>query len=694
MSAKNYLSWPDYGVIIGYFVFVLAVGLVSSRKSKGDVSSFFMASRNMHWIPVGASLFASNVGSGHFIGLAGTGAASGIGIAAFEINATFVLLLLGWLFVPVYMSSGVYTMPEYLRERFGGQRIRIYLSVLALLLYVFTKISADLFAGALFIQEAIGQSSPEWLYFSVLILLAIAAIFTMAGGLTAVMWTDFVQTILMVLGALVLTGIAFSRVGGYEQLVYKYPLALPSKLAFDTNNKTCNAPPPYAFNLMRPIVGSDLPWTGIVFGLTILAIWCWCTDQVIVQRTLASRNIIHAKAGCILGGWLKFLPLWLLVFPGMIARVLFPEEVGCVDPETCKKFCGSAAGCTNKAYVKLVLELLPDGLRGLMLAVMMAALMSSLTSIFNSSSTIFTMDIWACVRRNAWKKRSPRLVEIEQLIVGRISVLVLVIISVVWIPVIQNSTSSQLFVYIQSITSFLAPPLTAVYILAVFWTRTNEPGAFWGLMIGLVVGLLRFVLEFAYVIPPCGSAEPDPRPEIIKRLVGDVHFLHFSILLCVFTAIVTVSVSLLTQPIPDKCLHRLTYWTRFSDVPRVTTREWRDEERLNASHEPAVSYTCSSGEAVKINAKCAENLQGQALPEDTPRWLQVLGRLCGAGAKEAAENGNFPATEAPEKVKNAQQQQIEDALKSIREEPRQKEYVNFAAVLCIVGATFLWGFYA
>ncbi|KAA0198526.1 hypothetical protein HAZT_HAZT002249 [Hyalella azteca] len=546
-----------------------------------------------------------------------------------------------------------------------------------------------MFAGALFIQEAIGQSSPEWLYFSVLILLAIAAIFTMAGGLTAVMWTDFVQTILMVLGALVLTGIAFSRVGGYEQLVYKYPLALPSKLAFDTNNKTCNAPPPYAFNLMRPIVGSDLPWTGIVFGLTILAIWCWCTDQVIVQRTLASRNIIHAKAGCILGGWLKFLPLWLLVFPGMIARVLFPEEVGCVDPETCKKFCGSAAGCTNKAYVKLVLELLPDGLRGLMLAVMMAALMSSLTSIFNSSSTIFTMDIWACVRRNAWKKRSPRLVEIEQLIVGRISVLVLVIISVVWIPVIQNSTSSQLFVYIQSITSFLAPPLTAVYILAVFWTRTNEPGAFWGLMIGLVVGLLRFVLEFAYVIPPCGSGgqcacstEPDPRPEIIKRLVGDVHFLHFSILLCVFTAIVTVSVSLLTQPIPDKCvsrmmpLHRLTYWTRFSDVPRVTTREWRDEERLNASHEPAVSYTCSSGEAVKINAKCAENLQGQALPG-------VITTCNGIRLTESSFRGHTALAAS-----------VGQTLRCRRQGGRRKRYVNFAAVLCIVGATFLWGFYA
>ncbi|MCL4133153.1 UNVERIFIED_CONTAM: hypothetical protein GTU68_031820 [Idotea baltica] len=452
------------------------------------------------------------------------------------------------------MSSGIYTMPEYLRERFGGQRIRIYLSVLALILYVFTKISADLYAGALFIQEAVGQTSDEWLYISVVILLLIAALFTIAGGLTAVIWTDFIQTVLMIIGSFILMMISFYQVGGYEKMTEDYFYAIPENVSEQYSE--CAKPPYYALNLFRPIApgASDLPWTGMVLGITITSTWYWCTDQVIVQRALASRNMIHAKSGCLLAAFLKFFPIWLLVFPGMCARILFPNEVACVEPESCKKICGSTTGCTNVAYIKLVLELLPTGLRGLMLAVMMAALMSSLTSIFNSSSTIFTIDIWERIRRNHWKKMNSRMVEIEKLIVGRAFVLVLVVISVIWIPVIQNSSNSQLFVYIQSVSSFLSPPICAVYALAIFWKRTNEPGAFWGLMIGLILGMVRFVLEFSYVVPSCGSDLPDPRPEIIKILVGNIHYLHFSIILFFVTLAVSVSVSMATEPIPDKCV--------------------------------------------------------------------------------------------------------------------------------------------
>ncbi|XP_063614887.1 sodium/glucose cotransporter 1-like, partial [Penaeus indicus] len=278
-------NWVDFLVLGLYFAFVLAIGLYSSwRTKRGSVSSYFLASRNMHWIPVGASLFASNIGSGHFIGLAGSGAASGIGIGAFELNAIYVLMLLGWIFVPVYMSSGVYTMPEYLRERFGGQRIRIYLSVLALILYVFTKISADLYAGALFIQTALDKGdSTEWLYLSILILLAIAALFTITGGLTAVIWTDFVQTVLMIIGAFILMGMSFHAVGGYNALVTDYFHAIPTNTVYSADNLTnCGEPPAYAMDLFRSVVPgeSDLPWTGMLFGVTISGIWYWCTDQV------------------------------------------------------------------------------------------------------------------------------------------------------------------------------------------------------------------------------------------------------------------------------------------------------------------------------------------------------------------------------------------------------------------------------
>merc|ERR1719336_67323 len=228
----------------------------------------------MNWIPVGASLFASNIGSGHFIGLAGSGAASGIGIATFEMNAIFILMLLGWVFVPVYMAAGVFTMPEYLRVRFGGQRIRVFLSVLALLLYVFTKISADLYAGALFIKLAMNLTGEEGLYLSILALLAIACLFTVAGGLAAVIWTDFIQTVLMIIGAIVLSALAFTHqdIGGYEGLVEKYFNATATIRASTRPNDTsemCGEVPKDAMHLLRSAVpgDSDLPWSGMIFGL-------------------------------------------------------------------------------------------------------------------------------------------------------------------------------------------------------------------------------------------------------------------------------------------------------------------------------------------------------------------------------------------------------------------------------------------
>ncbi|CAL4076828.1 unnamed protein product, partial [Meganyctiphanes norvegica] len=330
--------------------------------------------------------------------MAGAGAAAGIGVHGFGQGAPFIYFLLGWLFLPVYMSSGVYTMPEYLRERFGGQRIRVYFSFLSLLLYIFTKISADIYAGAIFIQLALNKTSSEGLWTSILILLAIAALFTITGGLTAVMWTDFVQVIVMVAGAFVLMGISFAKVGGYQGLVEKYPYAIAEIQALDLNNKTCGNPTEDYMKILRP-ADSGLPWPGILFGVTILAIWYSCTDQVMVQRTLASKNMTHAKGGCILVSWLKFLPLWIIIIPGMASRILFPDRVGCADPKQCTIVCGNPNGCSNIAYVELVLTLLPAGLRGVMYSVMMAALLSSLTSIFNSASTIFTMDLWLLGRK-------------------------------------------------------------------------------------------------------------------------------------------------------------------------------------------------------------------------------------------------------------------------------------------------------
>ncbi|XP_033832507.1 LOW QUALITY PROTEIN: sodium/glucose cotransporter 2 [Periophthalmus magnuspinnatus] len=470
----------DISVIVGYFLCVVGVGVWSMfRTNRGTVGGYFLAGRSMTWWPVGASLFASNIGSGHFVGLAGTGAASGIAVGGFEWNALFIVLLLGWVFVPVYLTAGVITMPGYLKKRFGGSRISLYLSVISLFLYIFTKISVDMFSGAVFIQQALGWN----IYISVIALLIITALYTITGGLAALMYTDTVQTFVIIAGACVLTGFSFSEVGGYSELVRRYPLSLPvNRSSLDPERyhvaPLCYTPRADAFSLLRDASTGDLPWPGVLLGIAIVGGWYWCTDQVIVQRCLAARSLTDVKAGCILCGYLKVLPMFLMVFPGMISRVLYPDEVGCVVPELCRQVCGTEVGCSNIAYPKLVVTIMPNGLRGLLLAVMLAALMSSLASIFNSSSTLFTLDIWTRLR--------PRATERELLIVGRVWVLCIVAVSICWIPVVQASQSGQLFDYIQSVCSYLAPPIAGVFLLAVFIKRVNEKGAFWGLMGGSI----------------------------------------------------------------------------------------------------------------------------------------------------------------------------------------------------------------
>uniref|UniRef100_A0A9J8DHQ6 Sodium/mannose cotransporter SLC5A10 n=1 Tax=Cyprinus carpio carpio TaxID=630221 RepID=A0A9J8DHQ6_CYPCA len=544
-------SVSDIIVIGAYFLLNVAVGIWSScRVSRNTLSGYFLAGRDMAWWPIGASLFASSEGSGLFIGLAGTGAAGGIAVAGFEWNATYVLLALAWIFVPVYVSSGIVTMPEYLGRRFGGERIRMYLSALSLMLSVFTKISTDLYSGALFVQVCLGWN----LYLSTVLMLVVTALYTIAGGLAAVIYTDTLQTFIMIIGAVILTITAFNKIGGYSNLESVYLKAVPSKII---PNTTCHLPRPDAMHLFRDPVHGDLPWPGMTLGLTILATWYWCTDQVIVQRSLSAKNLSHAKGASIFASYLKMLPMIFIILPGMISRALYPDTVACVDPEECVKVCGAEVGCSNIAFPKLVIELMPSGLRGLMIAVMMAALMSSLTSIFNSSSTLFTMDIWKKYRRGASEK--------ELLLVGRIVTVILVVISVVWIPILQNANSGQLYVYIQSVTSYLAPPVTAIFVMAVFWKRTNEAGAFWGLMVGLVVGLTRMVLEFAFPPPRCGVF--DPAPSVLRS----VHYLHFAIILCALTAIVVVVISLLTPPPTDEQTHNLTWWTLHNSTEREIT---------------------------------------------------------------------------------------------------------------------------
>ncbi|NWZ89686.1 SC5A9 protein, partial [Nesospiza acunhae] len=645
-TAAAAFSVADIVVVVLYFVFILAVGIWSSvRASRGTVGGYFLAGRSMSWWPIGASLMSTDVGSGSFIGLAGTAAAGGIAVGGFEWNAIWPLLALGWIFVPVYITAGVVTLPEYLKKRFGGQRLQIYTSVLSLIIYIFTRISTDIFAGALFIQTALGWN----LYLSTVVLLAVTAVYTIAGGLTAVIYTDTLQTLIMVLGALVLMFIGFEKVGWYEGLKKKYSTAIPK---ITVPNTDCHLPRADAFHLFRDPITGDLPWPGLVFGLTVVALWCWCTDQVMVQRSLSAKNLSHAKGGSVFAGYLKLFPVFFLVMPGMISRALFPDEVACVDPEVCKKICGAAVGCSNIAYPKLVIELMPDGLRGLMIAVMMAALMSSLTSVFNSSSTLFVLDIWQRVRRKASEQ--------ELMIVGRVFTLILVVISILWIPMVRSANSGKLFDYIQSIGSYLNPPIAALFILAIFCTRVNEPGAFWGLMAGFVVGVVRMILEFSYSAPSCG--EEDRRPAVLK----DVCYLYFALILFVLTSIVIVLVSLCTPPIPAEKLDGLMWWTRHKKAPAIIL-----ENSEAAQTDP------EQNENDLVEA--AEDKEEAAAKH--PWWKMVYMWLCG-----------LPTNPTPT-LSPGERAALEHRLTSIEEKPQWKIVCDISAILLMVTNIFLWAYF-
>ncbi|CAG2192839.1 Solute carrier family 5 member 4,Sodium/nucleoside cotransporter,Sodium/myo-inositol cotransporter,Sodium/glucose cotransporter 5,Solute carrier family 5 member 4A,Sodium/glucose cotransporter 4,Sodium/glucose cotransporter 2,Sodium/glucose cotransporter 1,Sodium/myo-inositol cotransporter 2 [Mytilus edulis] len=474
--------------------------------------------------------------------------------------------------------------------------------------------------------------------------------------------------------------VGFIEVGGYEAMIQKYFASFPDTTINNMGNSSykyakCGIPPDNAMHLFRSAEDGSLPWPGIMFGLTISAVWYWCSDQVIVQRALAAKNLSHAKAGTILAGYLKFLPLWIMVFPGMISRILYRDSVGCADPDVCEEACGSRAGCSNIAFPKLVLGIMPTGLKGLMLAVMMSALISSLTSIFNSSSTLFTIDIWLRIRNQAsdvelmivgscsfyftqdavkiftrLTKGSPSLPRIRKLEYLN---------NIFFLPIfIFAENISELFHYIQAITSFLAPPVCAIYVLAVFWKRTNEQGAFWGLMIGLVVGLTRFIWEYAYTVPPCGEEADDNRPDIISK----VHYLHFGIILFGISFIATIIISLLTKPIPDKHLHRLTFWNRYST-----------EEREDLDAEP----DRSSHHETKLDQFAEEDF------DSLPCYTRAFRWICGIEKMEQAPH-----------LSEEEKKAIEAKQNSIHETKTWRYILNINAVVLMTLAVFLWGFYA
>ncbi|XP_060071204.1 sodium/glucose cotransporter 4-like [Ylistrum balloti] len=589
--AKGLNHWADILIVVIYFVVVIGVGLWSLRRpNRGNVKSYFLAGRSMPWFAVGASLFSSNIGSEHFVGLAGAGASSGIALVLYEWFVIFLILLCGWLFLPVYISAGVYTLPEYIERRHGGRKLRVYLSCIALILYVVSKLAVSIFAGLMFIQMTLGWD----MYLSIIVLLVITAIYTILGGLTAVMYTDTFQTVVMILGSLSIVAIGFDKVGGLNALQTKYMAAIPK---IRNNATTCGIPNHDAFRVFLDPINGDYPWPALVLQSSIGSLWYWCCDQVIVQRSLGAKNLSHAKGGSILAGYLKTLPLFLIVFPGMISRVLFPDEVGCVDPDECSRICDNPVGCSNIAYPKLVLELLPVGLRGLLMAVMVSAIMSSLTSIFNSSSTVFTMDIWRRIRSHAS--------QVELLLVGRLFVVVLCVISILWIPLVKSSQGGKLFQYMTAMEAYLGSPIGILFLLSMFWKGTTENGAFWGLLFGHVCGIIRLVLEFVYPQPNCG--EEETRPAFLT-----INYLYFGIMILFITTVATVLISIFTAKRKEDELVGVTWWTKY----KADTN----------SQDQGLQLKVSSNDS---SSRLREDVD-PAISGSTPKLRRLLEMVCGS----------------------------------------------------------------
>jgi len=484
------LAFTDILVIAAYFVVLAAIAWWAAKREKNISADFFLASRDVGWLAVGASLFASNIGSEHLVGLAGTGAASGLAVGHFEWLASFILLLLGWLFVPFYLRSGVYTMPEFLERRYNAAS-RSYFTWVSIVGYVLTKISVTLFAGGIVMRAVTGFD----FWTSAAILIVITGLYTIFGGLRAVIYTEVMQAVVLIVGSVTLMFIGLHAVGGWSGL-------------------RASVPPDF-FSMWKPSSHKDFPWTGVVFGAPILGIWYWCTDQHIVQRVLAARNITEARRGTILAGYLKILPVFIFVLPGIIAAALYQDV---------------RTGQTDSAYPVLVTRLLPIGFKGLVLAGMLAALMSSLASAFNSVSTLLTWDVY--------RKWRPNATEARLVFVGRITTVLLVGVGLLWIPMMKY-VSPQLYIYLQSVQAYIAPPIAACFLLGVLSPRLNGKGALAALWTGFVLGFARLLLE----LDKSHLTQGGP-----IYWFADINFLHFAALLFLLCSLILIVVSIMTPP--------------------------------------------------------------------------------------------------------------------------------------------------
>lgn len=538
-------------IVIGLFAIALIGIIIWVLKQKQNNSAdYFLGGRDATWLAIGASIFASNIGSEHLIGLAGAGASSGMAMAHWEIQG-WMILILGWVFVPFYTRSMVYTMPEFLEKRYNPQS-RTILSFISLISYVLTKVAVTVYAGGLVFQQVFGIKELwgiDFFWIAAIGLVLLTALYTIVGGMKSVLYTSVLQTPILLLGSLIILVLGFKALGGWDEMM----AACRSVVVNDYGDTMTQ--------LIRDNRDPQYPWLGALIGSSIIGFWYWCTDQYIVQRVLSGKDMKQARRGAIFGAYLKLLPVFLFLIPGMIAFALSKNGVA-INGEVFK------LSIPDAAFPTLVAKLLPAGVKGLVVCGILAALMSSLASLFNSSAMLFTIDFY--------KRFKPETPEKKLVVIGQIATVVIVILGILWIP-IMRSVGDVLYNYLQDVQSVLSPGIAAAFLLGICWKRTSAQGGMWGMLAGIIIGITRLGAKVFY------SNTADASDNLFKTLFYDMNWLFFCGWMFLFCIVVTIVVSLCTKAPETARIQGLVFGTATPEERAATRASWNHWDVIHSA---------------------------------------------------------------------------------------------------------------
>jgi len=547
------LDW----IVLGLFCLAL-IGVIFwvLRKKDKNTSDYFLAGRDATWIAIGASIFASNIGSEHLVGLAGTGVESGMAYASWEMQG-WMILLLGWLFVPFYARSGVLTMPEFLEKRYNSKS-RSFLSIISLVSYILTKVAVTVYAGGVVFKDVFNieyitlfNHQIDFFWVSAIGLVLLTGLYTVLGGMKAVLYTSILQTPILLAGSIAILVIGLTQLGGWANFM-EIIRATDVSYLNEAGEVAYSSTTDNMASLIRSPGDPKYPWTGVILGSAIIGFWYWCTDQFIVQRVLSGRDQTQARRGTIFGAYLKLTPVFLFLIPGMIAFAL--RQQGMMDFST-----------NDAAFSTLVKDLLPKGFTGIVIGGILAALMSSLASLFNSSSMLFTVDFYQKFKPNASEK--------HYVLVGRIATAVIVILGILWIPVMKN-IGKVLYEYLQDVQSLLAPGIAAVFLLGVISKKTTPTAGFVGLVVGFVLGMLRLGLSIFY-----GDVVADG---LVYRTIIAPNWLHYEIALFLIIIALMIVVSFFTKAKDLGAIQGLYFGSATAEQRAITRASWSRWDVINS----------------------------------------------------------------------------------------------------------------